>query len=95
MGISEGPWSECCSWVDTAGLHLHHGDHMDPRNAPPIGQGGGLNCDGVSQIFHLFSLCENVMLVNFRIIVIFFFFFCILLFPVRRTWILKRLGKFS
>ena len=74
LGDFRGAVSECCSWVDTAGLHLHHGDHMDPRNAPPIGQAGGLNCDGVSQIFHLFSLCENVMLVNFRIIVIFFFF---------------------
>ena len=47
---------------------------MDSRNAPPIGQAGDLSCDGVSQIFHLFSLCENVMPVNFRIIVVFFFF---------------------
>ena len=46
---------------------------MDPRNALPIGQAGDLSCDGVSQIFHLFSLCENVMPVNFRIIVVFFF----------------------
>ena len=80
--------------MDIAGLHPHHGDHMDPRNAPPIGQAGDLSCDGVSQIFHLFSLCENVMLVNFRIIVV-FFFFSILLFSLRHTWILKGLGKFS
>lgn len=38
--------SEHFCWVDTAGLHPCHGDHMDTGHAPPIGQAGDVSCDG-------------------------------------------------
>lgn len=59
LGISEGPWSERCSWVDTAGFHPHR-NHMDPRNAPPIGQAGDLNCNGVRARFSICFHCVKM-----------------------------------
>ena len=46
LGDLRGCDAERCCWVDTAGLHPCHGDHMDTGNAPPIGQAGDVSCDG-------------------------------------------------